>query len=128
MLFRSVEINDLVAERTIFRNMSNYVFVFGGRDYNNDDTFWLDAQYIVETMESSGEFLRFEQEVVNYIRQHPDNVLPYAVDDEGIVTIPLEHLELVDYSQAEYERILSTLKKPVGVTSDFVGWYESEVH
>jgi hypothetical protein len=121
-----VEINDLVAERTIFRNMADHIFVFAGRDYTKLTKYWIDPDELVYRMEESGEYLRFGAEVVNYIRQHPDELLPYAIDDEGILTIPPEYMELLlpDYTQQEYEQIVSSLKKPLGVSSSFADWDE----
>ena len=110
-----IEVNSLELEQIIFRNMTPCTFAFCGSDYMKTTPFWIDVDEIIGVMEQEGEFLRIEPEAVEYIRQHPDDLVPYTVDDDGIIDIIERNLFLANYTPQMYAELVKKLIDPVGV-------------
>ena len=110
-----VEVNSLIAEKVIFRNMTPCTFAFCGSDYLKTTPFWIDIDEIIGVMEQEGEFLRIEPEAVDYIRQHPDHLVPYTVGDNGIIDIPKQNLFIANYTPEMYAELVGKSIEPVGV-------------
>ena len=110
-----VEVNSLTAEKVIFRNMTPCTFAFCGSDYLKTTPFWSDVDEIIGVMEQEGAFLRIEPEAVEYIRQHPDDLVPYTVDDDGKLDIPKQNLFLANYTSEMYAELVEKSIEPVGI-------------
>jgi hypothetical protein len=100
---RLVEVTDLVAERVIFRNMEPSIYVFGGKDYTTISEYSFGVADIVE-----------------YIRQHPEELIEFEVDDDGIVIIPDRYSELTGLTSEEYQKLIAKLRKPSAQNVDWI--------
>jgi hypothetical protein len=108
-----VEVNDLKAEKIVFRNLREHIFIYGRRDYKDVSEYWWDLDIVIDEIEETGELIWFSKEVVDYINSRPDDLINYQIDDEGFMIYP-EKVLLEDYrTQAEYEAILKRAKRPI---------------
>jgi hypothetical protein len=117
---RLVEVTDLVAERVIFRNMEPSIYVFGGKDYTTISEYSFGVADIVDRMSERGEFFRFDMKIVEYIRQHPEELIEFEVDDDGIVIIPDRYSELTGLTSEEYQKLIAKLRKPSAQNVDWI--------
>lgn len=106
-----VEVNDLVAERTIFRNMEDFIFAFCSEDYTAVSKYDPEITEIPYIMEETGEFIKLPPEVVEYIQERPNELFTGDLSDDGILTVPDKYLYLLD-SPEEYAEICSRSKIP----------------
>jgi hypothetical protein len=108
-----VEVNDLKAEKIVFRNLREHIFIYGRRDYKDVSEYWWDLDIVIDEIEETGELIWFSKEVTDYINSRPDDLINYQIDDEGFMIYP-EKVLLEDYrTQAEYEAILKRAKRPI---------------
>jgi hypothetical protein len=108
-----VEVNDLKAEKIVFRNLREHIFIYGRRDYKEISEYWWDIDIIIDRTEETGELIWFSKEVIDYINSRPDELINYQIDGEGFMIYPAS-VSLEDHrTQAEYESILRRAKRPI---------------
>jgi hypothetical protein len=108
-----VEVNDLKAEKIVFRNLREHIFIYGRRDYKEISEYWWDIDIIIDRIEETGELIWFSKEVIDYINSRPDELINYQIDGEGFMIYPAS-VSLEDHrTQAEYESILRRAKRPI---------------
>ena len=108
-----VEVNDLKAEKIVFRNLREHIFIYGRQDYQDVSEYWWDFSTVIYNLDSTKEFIWFSKEVVDYINSRPHDLINYQIDAEGFMIYP-EKVGLEDeYTQAEYDEILRQSKRPI---------------